>query len=589
MKRILYLIAIFFFFISAGFVKADEGWVIDNFNSNISILETGEVKVTEIINVDFNTLSKHGIYRDIPYIYEKDGEKTYTEIDIKSVIQNNKKAKFSTSNTDGYVRVKIGDPDKTISGKNTYEIEYSAKGVLRSFDEYDEIYWNVTGNAWPVGITSASATVELPADGVLKKTCFEGYVGSTAECMILSESSNSVKFKNLETLSESQGLTVVVGYKKGLVPILNVERPKTFWEKFIAWPSITTLGIGLISGIGTILYLWHKNGRDYWFGQNIFGKKDQLGRIKPIGAHEATVVEFTAPEGLRPAEIGVLMDERADTLDVSATIVDLASRGYLSIVEIPKKWLFGKVDYNLVRTKAKGVDGLMNYEKMLINELFSNRSEVKLSDLKLTFYDELKKIKEELYREVVAKNLFATDPEKVRGKYFAGAFIMLFLGIFSIGYTIGFGNVYLADLCISLIISGLVLLGFAKYMPRRTAYGREIYRRVKGYRLFIDKAETHRQKFFEKKNLFNEVLPYTIVFGLTGKFADAMKEMGVKIQNPTWYTGTSNFNTHTFASSMNSFSGSMSTAIASTPSSSGGFSGGGSSGGGFSGGGGGSW
>jgi uncharacterized membrane protein YgcG len=586
-RFIIFFVALFFFFFSTH-ALADEGWDITDFSSDIVIQNTGIVKVRETIGVDFFTLTKHGIFRDIPYMYEGGSEDVYTEIDVKSVKQNNAKAKFQESKTNGFVRLKIGDPDKTISGKNTYEIEYEVKGVLRGYDAHDELYWNVTGNNWPVEILKAEAFVRLEKPGITKRGCFEGYAGSTAECMIVSESPTEAKFRAYEPLDEAQGLTVVVGYEKGLIPLLTVERPKTFLEKFVAWPSLATLGISVLFGIGSIIYLWNKNGRDYWFGQNIFGRKDDPGTKKPIGAHEATVVEYTPPEQLRPAELGVLVDEKADTLDVTATIIDLATRGYLTLAEVPKKWMFGKVDYLLTK-KAKSEDGLRTYEQMLLNELFEGGSDIKLSSLKQTFYDELKKIKEELYRDVVARNLFPKDPEKVRTGYYASAFVMVFLGLFAIGYTIAWDQVILADLSLGLAIVGLVLLANARHMPRRTAYGRELYRRVKGYRLFIEKAETHRQKFFEKKNLFNEVLPYAIVFGLTDKFAKAMEEMGIKPSNPTWYSGTHHFNTRTFAAQMNDFSGSMSHAMASAPSSSGGFSSGGSSGGGFGGGGGGSW
>ncbi len=584
------------------FAYADEGWVIEKFDADIELQKSGEVVINETIDVDFNTLSKHGIFRDIPYVYELNGEKTYTEIDVDQVLQNNRKAKVSESTTDGYVRLKIGDPDKTITGKNSYKITYIAKGVVRGFENYDELYWNVTGNNWPVGVNSATAKVTLPSDGINKITCFEGYSGSIAECLSKIDSPQVAAFESTTPLNEAQGLTVVVGYKKGLVPILSIERPKSFWEKLISWPSLVTLGIAVVSGIGTIYYLWNKNGRDYWFGQGVFGsprvdanagrgeagKKGDGGTVKPHIAHETTVVEFTPPEKLRPAEIGVLMDEKADTLDVVSTIIDLATRGFLTITEVPKKWLFGKVDYKLNRLEKDAGD-LLGYEKMLLAELFSSNKEIKVSELKKTFYDELKKIKKELYGEVVAKNLFPKDPEKVREKYFAIGFVMLFIGMFFVGSAISTGIVYLADLCFAILISGLVIILTARHMPRRTAYGRELYRRIKGYRLFIDKAEQHRQKFFEKKNLFNEVLPYAIVFGLTGKFAQAMKDMGLQPTNPGWYTGTRPFNTAYFGSSMSDFSTSMSSAIASTPSSSGGFSSGGSSGGGFGGGGGGSW
>lgn len=599
MKRLNLLFLALFLLLLPKQVSADEGWVIERFNSDITIERSGEVKIVETIDVDFLTLEKHGIYRDIPYIYEANGQKTYSEIDSDKILQNGKKAKVSKSRSDGYVRLKIGDADKTISGKNIYEIQYRVKGVLRGFPEHDELFWNVTGNNWPVEIKKAQASVSLPDAGFKKITCFEGYAGSTDECKILGESSTAVKFESSDTLGEAQGLTIAVGYEKGLIPLLTVERPKTFWEKFIEWPSITTLASVLFFGVGTVIYLWNKNGRDYWFGQNIFGKKEELGSVKPIGAHETIVVEFIPPEKLRPAEIGVLMDERADTHDVVATIIDLAARGFLTITEVPKKWMFGKIDYKLnkktastskvAKANAAAEKKLLGYEKMLLDELFESGQEIKVSDLKKTFYDELKKIKEELYKEVVAKNLFPSNPEHIRSNYLGVGVIIIFVGFFLIGYTVSFDNVYLADLLLGLIVVGIILVLFSRHMPRRSAYGREFYRRIRGYRMFIDKAESHRQKFFEKKNLFNEVFPYAIVFGLTGKFAAAMQEIGLKPAQTGWYVGSHPFSMGNFESSMSGFSNSMSSAIASTPSSSGGFSGGGSSGGGFGGGGGGSW
>ena len=588
MKRILFFIFITLFLVSPSSVSADEGWVINKFDSNINIEKSGEVVVSEKIDVDFNTLSKHGIYRDIPYVYEKDGNKTYTEIQVQNILQNGRKAKYKVSLIDGYTRIKIGDADKTISGTNTYEINYIARGVLRGFPDHDELYWNVTGNNWPVGINSASSTVNLSVDGIIKTICYQGYSGSLGECASKIENNRHAYFESDGPLLEAKGMTVAVSYKKGLIPILKVEKPKTFWEKFIDRPSLYTLAFLFFFGIGTVFHLWNKNGRDYWFGSGVFGMKDDLGSAKPIGAHETTVVEFTPPENLRPAEIGVLIDEKADTLDVVSTIIDLATRGYLTITEIDKKWLFGKTDYSLKKLN-KPDEELLSYEKLLLNKLFLGGSTVIISSLKNTFYDDLKKVKQALYEDVVSKNPFQTNPEKTREKYIGGAILMIFSSVFAIGWAISSEIVFFVDLCIGVLFSGLVLLIFSRFMPRRTAYGREMYRKVKGYRLFIDKAETHRQKFFEKKNLFNEVLPYAIVFGLTGKFAAAMKDMGLKAPQTGWYSGTHPFVMTNFESSMSSFSNSLSSAIASTPSSSGCFSGGGSSGGGFGGGGGGSW
>src|SRR4030095_12951250 len=77
----------------------------------------------------------------------------------------------------------------------------------------------------------------------------------------------------------------------------------------------------------------------------------------PVGdADTSAPVEFAPPEGLRPGQIGTLIDERANTLDVTATIIDLAVRGFLTIQEIPKERWFGKPDWRLVKLEKDPSD-----------------------------------------------------------------------------------------------------------------------------------------------------------------------------------------------------------------------------------------
>ena len=126
-------------------------------------------------------------------------------------------------------------------------------------------------------------------------------------------------------------------------------------------------------------------------------------------------------------------------------------------------------------------------------------------------------------------------------------------------------------------------------MPARTAKGRRALEEVLGLREWI-RLGAWREQIHEKHNFFEEVLPYTIAFGLTGKFLEAFKD--AKLKAPSWYQGSSTFNPVYFQSSLTSFNNSLTSGIASTrPQSSSGssFGGGGSSGGGFGGGGGGSW
>jgi len=574
MKKLLLFLSFFFTLYAFPFTLVhaqDTGWVINNFQSDIAVEESGIVSISETITVDFNTLEKHGIYRDIPYAYgQKDGGTYYTEIVVTKILQDKREATYKVFNNGSYLRLQIGDPDKTISGQHTYTIVYTAKGILQRFESIDELYWNVTGNGWGVPIEKALAKVTIPKGTISQVDCYQGYLGSNTPCTGAKIDERTTTFTTTASLNASEGMTVAVGYTKGVIPILTVEKPKTLFEKLVEPTSVITFLVVLFGGILSVLSLWYKKGRD----------------IK-LAAHETIVVEFSPPEKFRPAELGILMDERADTLDVTATIIDLTTRGYLTITEIPKKWLFGSMDYELARTVKSDTD-LLSYEKMLLDRIFGSTKKKKVSTLKNDFYDDLAKIKDEMYDHMMKKDVFVAHPQKTRTKY---VLLGIFLLIAAIALTI-FGSinsyVLLLDIGAGLILPSVILIIVSQFMSRKTAKGRELYRRVKGYLEFINTAEKYRQRFFEKQNLFQEVLPYAIVFGLTGKFAEAMKEIGLKNPTIAGYYGVHPFNAHTFTNNVSAFSNSFSSAAASAPSSSG-SGGGGSSGGGFGGGGGGSW
>jgi uncharacterized membrane protein len=283
----------------------------------------------------------------------------------------------------------------------------------------------------------------------------------------------------------------------------------------------------------------------------------------------------------------LILDESADTKDVTATIIDLAVRGYLSIEEKEKAWLFGKTDWRLTKLK-NAYDGLHPFETTVLQGLFSGEAaEVDLSDLKNEFYKDLASAQKQLYSDAMSRKWFSTNPETRRG-WAQGAAIALIVAGAGLGWL--FGNVGWAVLGAPVILVGVAATLISATMSKRTAAGSEALRRTLGFRMFIETADKRRQEFNEKANIFAEYLPYAIVFGSVEKWANAFKDIDTTPSTQGWYTGTHAFAAVAFSQSMQSFSSSVSGVIASTPGSSGGsgFSGG-SSGGGGGGGGGGSW
>ncbi len=568
----------------------DEGWVIERFAIQLEIHDDGSITAHDALDVDFQGLERHGIYRDVAYRQEFDEarDREYG-IDLHGVTDAAGRSHEVAELDEGPLRrFRIGDPDRTISGKQTYRIRYRITDALNGFADHDELYWNASGT-WPVPIESATIEVRAPGDAIERVECFQGLSGSTDRCAGR-YTGGTAAFGATRPLAAGEQLTIVVGLRKGVVPAPQprlVNRPRTAFRWFDRTPGlIAGLAAGLVLAVGGVGALWWKQGRDRRYVSLHYLSNTQAEETVPLFGSDPIVVEFEPPDDIRPGQMGLLLDERADTLDVTATIVDLAVRGYLSITEIPATGWFSKTDWKLTSLKS-GTD-LLEYERIVFNGLFKSATSRKLSDLKNTFYVELAKAKSALYEDAVSRKWFPRRPNATRTAARWAAFLTTAAGIVLIVWL---GRRWGAGLLgLPIVAGGLLLAVTSGLMPRRTAAGREALRRTLGFMRYIKTAETHQQAFAERANLFTRYLPYAIAFKAVEKWASAFRDIDMRAATAGWYAGGSSFEANTFSSNLASFSRSVSSSLASTPGGSGGsgFSGG-SSGGGGGGGGGGSW
>jgi hypothetical protein len=363
----------------------------------------------------------------------------------------------------------------------------------------------------------------------------------------------------------------------------------------------------LLAGIGLLLLSWWRSGRDRVYTSIYYLTNNAKERTRPLFHRDDVVVEYTPPEGLRPAQMGLLLDERVDQKDLTATIVDLAVRGYLKITELEKTWALGRPDWQL--TKLKKPKDLKPYEVTLFNGLMGDRDEVLLSDLHTDYAFALMRAQTQLYDEAVQHHWFTNDPAARRNRWQLYALAALLVGVLM---TWGL-SVYWGDGLVGLpvLFLGAVMIPFSTMMPKRTARGSELLRRVLGFRLYIDTAEKERQKFNEQQNIFAEYLPYAIVFGCVDKWAGVFSNAQTAALMSGWYEPHGAYPVMTFSSHLEGFSHSVAHCANAAPMviaqgggggrggfwgggfgsgfSGGGFGGGGFAGGGGGGGGGGSW
>jgi hypothetical protein len=286
-------------------------------------------------------------------------------------------------------RIRIGEPDVFISGRQEYRIRYTVEGALDAYEDHDELYWDATGSLWPVVMEAVDITLELPEGADLRVTCYEG-ASSSALCNSAAEGTRAA-YSATREMFPGEEVTIVAGWQKGIVdvppPILR-DRPSIddyFELDAMEYGGAGILGVAAIAGVAG---LWWSRGRDRRYTSIYYLTDDPASETKPLFGDDNVVVEFLPPNDLRPAQMGLILDERADTLDVTASIIDLAVRGYIHVTEIPKEGWFGSKDWKLTRLKDAD-DSLMKYERTLLNGLFGSKDEVEMSDLKDKFYTKL--------------------------------------------------------------------------------------------------------------------------------------------------------------------------------------------------------
>jgi uncharacterized protein (TIGR04222 family) len=572
------------------------GEAIRAYDVDIRIRADGSLRITETIDYDFGANQRHGIFRRVPtrFTFDETFDRVYP-LEVESVTATDAPDDLDVTEESGKTTIRIGDPDVTVTGRHTYTIAYSVRGALNGFAEHDELYWNAIGDEWEVPIESARVVVTAPA-AITRVECFQGYTGSTERCDATPDGP-AARFAPSRGLGPFEGMTVVVALSKGAVPkpVPILEERWSLGRAFSVNAGTVAASVGVLGALGFWLGgLVSRIGRDRRFVgsaiDQVHGTSGGADEPVPMGEGDAEApVEFAPPEDLRPGQVGTLLDEQANVLDVTATIVDLATRGYLVIHEIPDEGWFSKADWRLVRQPAPG-DALLRYERALLDGIFEGEGdEVLVSGLKKKFAERLHEVQDALYEDVVRHGWFAEHPDKVRKRWSARGLLLTVVGG-GITYVLARWT-HFGLIGVPVVLAGLALMFLANRMPARTAAGTAMVRRIRGFRVVIDKAETHMSRWAEQENVFTRFLPYAVVFGLTDRWAKAFEGLAAEPDTSSWYVGTRAFTYASFSDSIDGFSVTTGGTLASTPSGSGssGFGGGGSSGGGGGGGGGGSW
>jgi uncharacterized membrane protein len=554
-----------FFLLSAAAAYA-RSWSISDYSSSILIEENGTSVVTERITCVF-VGAYHGIYRRIPIEYRGPNGSNYTLfLDVLKVEdENGNKLETKISTTGEYRQLQIFIPNAE-DAKKQVVITYRVLNAIRFFDDYDEFYWNVTGNEWAVPIDHASAVVTLPpqaANAGVRAQAFTGLYGSREREATVQIDGQRVSFETTNPLEMHGGLTIDISIPKGIV-----SEPGPFTRLSWFLKSNPILFLPLFAFV--VMYtMWYWKGRDPNPGIS----------VAPM---------YEPPKGMTPAEAGTMIGDSVHPRDVTSTIVDLAVRGYIKIEEITEKHiLMSSKDYIFHLLKPMNDwQNLAPHERLMLENMFLGGSEVRLSSLKYQFYRVLPMVKHDIMTRLREKGMYGLDPESA-GTYSILGVLVIAAPFVLLQWT-GAANFFLSPVpaVFAIILALIIVFLFFRIMPAKSLEGARTTVGIRGFQEFMARVDGDRLRTMPP-NTFEKFLAYAMALGVEEHWAKAFS--GIMQQPPSWYAGSDYgmFNTLMFTHSLRSMSDTASQTFAAAPrssSSSSGFGGGGD-GGGFSGGG----
>ncbi len=454
-------------------------WYVQDLRAEFALTSRSTMVVTEWITADCGQcVGKHGIFRVVPTEArtEKDTIKTPVELLEITDFSGKKQTYTETRNKgNGTVTWKIGDPDKTVVGVNKYRITYAVSNVIRDqVGRGDEFYWNIHGDFWDIPVDAFSATIMFPGavkEQVTDVSVYAGARGATGAEAV------SFLWLNPQTLSVTgtrpflpgEGVTVSVSVPKGIFTLYQFG----WWEQYGQY-----LWLIIPIAVFFICYrAWKKYGDDpAW--------------------DKVVIPEYQVPGQLSVLEVGLLMNNGSALKNeyVTAAIIELAVLGALTIREEKNKILFFTMtEYVLEKQSVPGLV-LSSHQQLLLDHIFKTGTTVALSSLKKTFYKVLSALKESALASLAEKGLIERG-----GRYYQITFLIA-AGVLGFSF---FGLLFDADTRIkgaALLLAAILFLGFGLIMPKRTRLGTETHWKIKGLKLYMEKAENIVSSSMKKKS-----------------------------------------------------------------------------------------
>lgn len=515
------------------------------------------VRVREVVDQDFGNASRHGYERIVPNDFG-------VPIDV---VASSPDAPDDLSVVDegSVTRIRIGDPDVTISDQHRYVLEYTLPEAQLSSGRLE---LDIIGT--DEELETGRFEVVLSGFDLTDPLCHTGSAGAVGGCELVRD--GDVSRAVIEPLEPGAGISVegdiAALTAPAVVPVPDLPERRSFDPLPL---MIATLVLGIATAVGGFV-LMRRRGRNLVGGftaadaafATATGAPARLVTDTELEAMATT--EFEAPRGLRPWHGALLLRERIDSDTVSAWFSDQIAQGVVELIDDGDRLVAGP-----------SLDTAPPVTRERVERLLGSDGELQLGKFQSSLQTLWKEIEAEQKVAARESGWWVKHPPGAGGGLTAAAAIvgLMVLAVFGVSWIAGLRHSPVATVIAAVLVPAIAAaVAYRRWLPQRSPTGSAAALQVESFRRFLEASEGQHVEWAWKHGLLREYSAWAVAVGAADAWGRAVAASAVP--PPDVAANTMPLLMYTHASSWHS----TFTPPSSSGGGSGGFSGGGVGGGG---------
>ncbi|MGH3446715.1 MAG: DUF2207 domain-containing protein, partial [Nocardioidaceae bacterium] len=501
---------------AAASAQPDHPTTIPHYAAAVTVDTDGTLHVAEAVTYDFGGVAVQQVERVLQTRerYDDDDDRVYDVRDVAvDAVQSDVDATVRSDRDSSRITARFAEPQ---SQQVTIDFSYDVTGAVARTPDGIEVRWPVVqGFSAPI----ADATLTWKAPQVNWLSCLAGAPGSSRPCTTTQLADVSAPRMTQQGLSPGDQMVGILGLPDdaGVAPSVDLQPRWSLTRAFTAsgrplWLALAVLVLGVLAALA----MWWLRGRDKGTASPASSAPIVGGEVGAGGAGERVV--FAPPSACRPGQMGTLVDEHADIVDVTSTVIDLAVRNYLFIEELPHGE-YGRNDWMLRRRHDAGEE-LLGYEREVFEALFADGDEVKVSQLDDSLRERLPGVQSLMYEDMVSQGWFGERPDSVRSRWTTAGWVLAAAGVvltvvLALASTFGLVGV-------AVVLAGVAFVTAGLAAPARTSRGSKVLVELAAFRRYLEHADASDYPESQRQELIARCYPYALVFGLGERWAQAL-------------------------------------------------------------------